>query len=186
MTLRKLARSRVEDWAKTKRMASKQSNVDFILEQLADARDVSARKMFGEYAIYCRGKVVALFCDDQLFMKPTDAGRAFIGKVIEGAPFPGAKPWFAIGGDHWEDGEWLSELVRITERALPPPKPKSPKKTKVLAQALAKVPARPKARARALAKVPAGPKARPNAQAKAAPRAATKPQAATKRRARRS
>ena len=114
-------------------MASKQSNVDFILEQLADARDVSARKMFGEYAIYCRGKIVALFCDDQLFIKPTDAGRAFIAKttkVKDGAPYPGAKPWFLISGDLCEDGEWLSELVRATERVLPPPKPKSPAKTK--------------------------------------------------------
>lgn len=113
-------------------MASKQSNVDFILEQLADAGDVSARKMFGEFAIYCRGKIVALFCDDQLFVKPTDAGRAFIsqdGKVKDGAPYPGAKPWFLIGGDRCEDGEWLSELVRISERELPPPKPKSPRES---------------------------------------------------------
>jgi DNA transformation protein and related proteins len=113
-------------------MASKQSNVDFILEQLADAGDCSARKMFGEFAIYCRGKIVALFCDDQLFVKPTDAGRAFIskdGKVKDGAPYPGAKPWFLISGDRCEDGEWLSELVRVSERELPPPKPKSPRKS---------------------------------------------------------
>lgn len=155
-------------------MASKQDNVDFILEQLTDAGDVSARKMFGEYAIYCRGKIVALFCDDQLFVKPTDAGRAFIGKVSqvkEGPPYPGAKLWFAIGGDHWEDGEWLSELVRITERALPPPKPKSPKKTKLVARA------KPKAKARAKAPVRAKPA--PRAKAKGAT-------SATKKRARRS
>lgn len=142
------------DWARTVRMASKQSNVDFILEQLADAGDVSARKMFGEYAIYCRSKIVALFCDDQLFVKPTDAGRAFItessklSKVNEGAPYPGAKPWLLISGDHCEDGEWLSELVRKTERELPPPKPKSPAKTKVTARSKAKT-AKPAKRAKA-------------------------------------
>lgn len=113
-------------------MASKQSNVDFVLEQMADAGPVSARKMFGEYAIYCREKIVALFCDDTLFMKPTDAGRAFISEadLLEGAPFPGAKPWLHIRGDRCEDGEWLSELVRVTEKALPPPKPK-PLKTQL-------------------------------------------------------
>jgi DNA transformation protein and related proteins len=108
-------------------MASTQRNVDFILEQLTDAGDVSARKMFGEYAIYRRNKIVALFCDDQLFIKPTVSGKAFIGKVQEAPPYPGAKPWLLITGDHCEDGEWLSELVLITERELPPPKPKAPR-----------------------------------------------------------
>lgn len=109
-------------------MASKQTNVDFVLEQMAEAGPVSARKMFGEYGIYCGDKIVALFCDDQLFIKPTDAGRAFIGAVTEGAPYPGAKPWLLIGGDHCEDGEWLSELVRITFRVLPAAEPKPAKK----------------------------------------------------------
>lgn len=125
-------------------MASKQSNVDFVLEQMADAGSVFARKMFGEYALYCREKIVALFCDDQLFVKPTDEGRAFIGKVTvtERAPYPGAKPWLLVQGDRCEDGEWLSELVRITEHALPPAKPKSRKK-------LAKKPAATKAKQKA-------------------------------------
>src|SRR4051794_21632397 len=108
-------------------MASKQSNVDFILEQLNDAGDVTARKMFGEYALYRRDKVVALFCDDQLYVKPSVGGRAFIGKVEEAPPYPGAKLWFLVSGDRCEDGEWLSELVRITDRELPAPKPKAMK-----------------------------------------------------------
>ncbi len=105
-------------------MASKQSNLDFVLEQMAEAGKVSARKMFGEYAIYCRGKVVALFCDDQLFVKPTLAGKAFIGKVTEGLPYPGAKPWLMIAGHLWEDSDWISQLVSLTANELPLPKPK--------------------------------------------------------------
>lgn len=72
-------------------MASKQQNLDFVLEQL-NLHGVTSRKMFGEYAVYYRDRIVALFCDDQLFIKPTNAGRAFIGKVSEAAPYPGAKP----------------------------------------------------------------------------------------------
>jgi len=109
-------------------MASSQRNVDFILGQLSDAGDVSARKMFGEYALYRRDKIVALFCDDQLFVKPSVGGRAFIGKVNEAPPYPGAKLWFLVTGDYCEDGEWLSELIRITDRELPPPKPKALKR----------------------------------------------------------
>ena len=73
--------------------------IEFLLDQLGAVRGVRARKMFGEYALYCGEKVVALVCDDQLFVKPTAAGKTFIGKVKEGAPYPGAKPWFLIAGD---------------------------------------------------------------------------------------
>ncbi len=111
-------------------MASQQKTVDFILEQIADAGDVSARKMFGEYAIYCGTKVVALVCDDQLYVKPTKSGKAYIGKVKEAPAYPGAKPSFLISGDQWEDAEWLAELIKITAKELPPPKPKSKPKKK--------------------------------------------------------
>jgi TfoX/Sxy family transcriptional regulator of competence genes len=77
-------------------MASKQTTVNFILEQIADAGKVSARKMFGEYGIFCDGKMVALVCDDQLFVKPTLAGEEFIGECLEAVPYPGSKPCFLI------------------------------------------------------------------------------------------
>ena len=107
-------------------MATKQKTVDFILEQITDAGDVSARKMFGEYAIYCDGKVVALVCEDQLFVKPTKEGKAYIGNVVEAPAYKGAKSSFLISGDQWDDADWLAELIKIT--AAPLPKPKKSKK----------------------------------------------------------
>jgi DNA transformation protein and related proteins len=109
-------------------MASRQSTVDFILEQMAAAGDVSAKKMFGEYAIYCDGKLVALVCDDQLYIKPTLSGRDFIGKCIEAPPYRGAKPSLLISGDQIEDAEWLSKLVSISAAELPQAKKKKPRK----------------------------------------------------------
>lgn len=108
-------------------MATKQSTVDYILDQLAGAAGVSARKMFGEYALYCDGKVVALVCDDQLFVKPTTAGKAFIGQVKEAPPYKGAKPYYLISGDCWEDPDWLVELISMTASTLPTPKAKKKK-----------------------------------------------------------
>lgn len=102
-------------------MASQQSTVDFILEQMAEAGEISAKKMFGEYGLYCDGKIVALVCDDQLYVKPTTAGKAFIGAVVEGAPYPGAKPYLLISGDQWEDSEWLSQLIKVSAAELPIP-----------------------------------------------------------------
>ena len=109
-------------------MASDQRTVDFIVEQLSPL-GVSARKMFGEYGLSLDGKSIGVICDDQLFVKPTEAGRAFLGEVAEAPPYPGAKPSFVIDPDRWDDVDWLVELVRITADALPAPKPKKPKRS---------------------------------------------------------
>ncbi len=108
-------------------MASNQRTVDFLVEQLASAGDVVAKKLFGEYAVYCDGKLAALICDDSLFVKPTAPGRQLLGEVTEAPPYPGAKPYFAIPGERWDDALWLGTLIRTTADALPLSKPKAKK-----------------------------------------------------------
>lgn len=103
-------------------MASDLSFVEYACDQMRGAGTIRFRKMFGEFALYCDDKVVALICDDQLFIKPTDGGRAFLGDTIEAPPYVGAKPYFLI--DSLDDREWLSELARLTARELPPPQRK--------------------------------------------------------------
>lgn len=105
-------------------MATAQKTIDFLLDQLAGLATASARKMFGEYCLYLAGKPVGLVCDDQLYLKPTTAGRNLIGTAVEGAPYPGAKPHLLITADQWEDAEWLCRLVRATAGELPRPKPR--------------------------------------------------------------
>jgi DNA transformation protein and related proteins len=110
-------------------MATQQSTVDYIVEQLASLPTISARKMFGEYALYCDGKVVGLICDDTLYIKITEPGKALVGDLYqEGFPYPGAKPAMVIDEEIKDDWEKLSELIRITADNLPLPKPKKPKK----------------------------------------------------------
>lgn len=96
------------------------------MDQIQDAGPVTYRKMFGEYTVYCNGKVVALVCDNRFFIKPTPGGRGFIGDVVEAPPYPGAKLYFLVE-DKIEDSEWISTLVRITAEELPEPKPKKKK-----------------------------------------------------------
>jgi len=108
-------------------MASDLEFVEYVCEQIREAGLVRSRKMFGEFAIYCGDKVVALVCDDRLFVKPTPGGRAFIGEAIESPPYPGAKPHFLIE-DRIDDREWLTRLIVVTECELPAPKPKKAKK----------------------------------------------------------
>lgn len=112
-------------------MATKQSTIDYLLDQLSGIRNIAARKMFGEYALYCDGKVIALVCDDILYVKITEPGKEFLGKYYaEGLPYPGAKPWMKIGEEQIEDSDWLTNLALITAENLPLPKPKSKKKVK--------------------------------------------------------
>lgn len=106
-------------------MSTRQSTVDFILDQTSEAGEVVAKKMFGEYAIYCNGKVIALVCDDQLFLKPTQAGKTFINNYIEGLPYPGAKPYLLVSAEMWDEREWLTELFKITASELPAAKKKN-------------------------------------------------------------
>lgn len=111
-------------------MASDAHFVDYVLEQMQGVGSLESRKMFGEYAIYCNQKVVALVCNNQLFVKITAQGQAFIDKafqpVLLAPPYPSAKDSFLIQ-DQLDDLEWLIQLIRITADALPIPKPKTKK-----------------------------------------------------------
>lgn len=108
-------------------MANDPDFIQYVCDQIDDAGEVSYRHMFGGTTLYSNGKVVALICDNQLFVKPTEAGRRFIGEVTEAPAYEGSKNFFLVG-DEIDDAEWLSELVRRTERALPGPKARSKKK----------------------------------------------------------
>ena len=57
-------------------MATQKEAVEFILEKLGDNKKFAARAMFGEYALYAKGKAVALICDDLLYVKILSASAA--------------------------------------------------------------------------------------------------------------
>ena len=57
-------------------MASNVDFVQYIVDQCSGAGEIVAKKMFGDYGIYCDGKIFGLICDDRLYIKPTEAGRA--------------------------------------------------------------------------------------------------------------
>lgn len=111
-------------------MATDRKTVDYIVDQIAGAGAVAARPMFGEYGVYCDGKMIAIIGNEQLFIKPTAGGRALAKDAEEVPPYPGAKPYLLIDADRWDDRDWLTDLVRVTAAELPAPKPKPAKRPK--------------------------------------------------------
>ena len=108
-------------------MASKPEFVEYIADQLSDAGSITYRKMFGEYGLYCDGKIFALICEDELFIKVTDAGKRLSSDLPQKAPYQGAKTYFLI--EDTDSREWLTEFVVETVKELPEPKKKKGKKS---------------------------------------------------------
>lgn len=108
-------------------MASDQDTVDYICGQMAGAGQIAARKMFGEYGVYCDGIIVGLICDNQLFLKPVPLVLALMPDATLAPAYPGGKPQVLVD-EGLEDTDLLAQAVRLIVAVAPPPKPKPVKK----------------------------------------------------------
>jgi TfoX/Sxy family transcriptional regulator of competence genes len=96
------------------------------IAHLLDALDplpLSARKMFGEYALYLDGKVVGLVCDDLLYLKPTPAALVILPGSPTGHPYPGAKLHLLVT-DALDDPDPVKLALKAIASDLLMPKPK--------------------------------------------------------------
>ena len=103
-------------------MASNSDFVQYIIDQCSGAGEIAVRKMMGDYCAYCDGVLFGLICDNNLYVKATEPGRAVLKEVILHPPYDGAKDYFYISDV--DDRDYLTELIKATIPALPKPKPK--------------------------------------------------------------
>ena len=96
----------------------------FILEKLHSPKHFSARAMFGEYALYADKKVVALVCDDQLYVKVVPASSDLEKICEKGSPYPGAKPHYIVEEDQLSKLQELPAMLLDISKSLPAPKKK--------------------------------------------------------------
>ncbi|MFE3289856.1 TfoX/Sxy family protein [Rhodococcus sp. NPDC059234] len=108
-------------------MSTNSETVAYVLGQL-EPLDVRARAMFGEYGLYCDEKMVAMICNDTVFVKPSEVAEEYLGPEALAPPYPGAKDHFAVPEARLADVDWLHAFVQRTADVLPAPKPKKPKK----------------------------------------------------------
>ncbi len=106
-------------------MGTRADTITHLLDALAPL-PLSARKMFGEYALYLDGKVVALVCDDQLFLKPTPKAIAALPGCPTAPPYPGAKLHLLVM-EALDDPDTVAFALRAIAEDLPAPKPKKTK-----------------------------------------------------------
>ena len=110
-------------------MTTSPATIDHLLDTLA-ALPLTARKMFGEYALYQDGIIVAFVCDDTLFIKPTPGALALLADTAKGPAYPGSKDYI-IGAEVLDDPDLCIRALRAVAADAPPPKPKKPKIPKV-------------------------------------------------------
>lgn len=97
-------------------MASHPDFVAYVAGQLREAGSIRARKMFGEYGLYCDGVFFAVICDDQFFVKITPEGEAAFPGLPKAPAYDGARDSFLI--EDVENRALMTELVRVTCGAL--------------------------------------------------------------------
>ncbi|CAN7284509.1 TfoX/Sxy family protein [Massilia sp. LjRoot122] len=104
-------------------MATERSFVDYVTEVAGLGSRLTHKKLFGEYALYLDGKVVAFACDNSLFIKPSRAVETLAPDLPKGPPYPEAKD-YPIADELLDDPEALRRLIEETAALMPLPKPK--------------------------------------------------------------
>ena len=103
-------------------MASTKDYLDYVLEQLSGAEDISHRAMMGEYILYVQGKVFGGIYDNRFLVKPTKSAREMLPDAPMELPYEGAKEGLFL--DEHETKGLLEALVTTNAEELPAPNKK--------------------------------------------------------------
>jgi len=109
-------------------MATQKETIEFILGKLRDRSRFSARAMFGEYALYADRKVVALVCDDLLYVKILPASQPLERLCDKGEPYPGAKLHYLVEEGQLSTLENLPAMLGAVAASIPEKKTKARRK----------------------------------------------------------
>lgn len=106
-------------------MATDAEYMEFVAGQISKAGNITYRKMFGEYGVYCDGIFFGTVENNQSYIKITVGGQKFMPDAVIDSPHEGAR-YFRI--EELDNEEFLKNIIQITCSELPPPKPKKRKK----------------------------------------------------------
>ncbi|MBQ3527486.1 MAG: TfoX/Sxy family protein [Clostridia bacterium] len=101
-------------------MASSKEYFDFISDQLSGLRDVTYRRMMGEYIIYYKEKIVGGIYDNRLLVKPVAAAVRLLPEAPREVPYEGTSEMLLV--EDVERRELLESLFFAMYDELPPPR----------------------------------------------------------------
>lgn len=108
-------------------MTTDLSFLEYVADQSQLQDRLTHKRLFGEYALYLDGKIVAFACDNSLFIKPAEATRKLTAGLPQRPPYSCAKP-YPVADELLDEPDALRELLLATGQAMPPPKPKVARK----------------------------------------------------------
>ena len=98
-------------------MASSKEYLDYVLDLLSAAPEITSRKMMGEYMLYSDGILFGGIYDDRFLVKDVPAAREEFSE--EQIPYEGAKPMLLVDS---ENAARVAEIVVAMLPLLPKPK----------------------------------------------------------------
>lgn len=87
-------------------MASTKDYLEYVLELLNEVRDISYKKMMGEYMLYKDGVIFGGVYDNRFLIKKTKSLES--SGLKEQIPYPGAKPMLLVDS---EDPDEIKDIV---------------------------------------------------------------------------
>ncbi len=99
-------------------MASTRAYLDFILDQLSEAGQVSYRPMMGEFILYYRDRVIGGIYDDRFLVKCTASSQAMMPEADREIPYEGAREMLLV--DNVDNRAFLAELLSAMYEEVPP------------------------------------------------------------------
>ncbi|MCL2629658.1 MAG: TfoX/Sxy family protein [Alphaproteobacteria bacterium] len=112
-------------------MATDIDFINFVCDSVRTAGDISFKKMFGEYMVYCDARPVLLVCDNTVYVKQLPETlyvfEQYGAAPESGQPYKGAKPHYILD---MEDPSLATEMTGTLARVTKIPKPKKKKPAK--------------------------------------------------------
>ncbi len=106
-----------------KNLATTESFINYVCEQLKGIGEIRYKKMFGEYLVYIDEKPIVVVCDNTAFVKKLDCIEEDMEGADIGYPYKGAKEHYVLDIENeTRSREVVSKLVVVT------PVPKKKKK----------------------------------------------------------
>lgn len=102
-------------------MATLESFIQYVCEQLKGIGDIKYKKMFGEYMVYVNEKPVVIVCNNTAFVKKLDCINEQMENAEVGFPYKGAKEHYILDIDN---ADFSKNIVMQIEKVTKLPKKK--------------------------------------------------------------